>query len=220
MNILVFDSGIGGRSVYNLLDQELSKDQHHLAYFADTAHYPYGTKSQTELSEIITKNIQEFNKDGMDMIVVACNTASAIIDQILRTKDPAQYQNVVTIISPTIETVKQVAPISLRIIASEYTITHHVYSEPIKAIFPQMHIQESAQQELINHIESNLEHEVETEVKRIIEAAEDGEALLLGCTHFSLVRNVFEDEIKKCGKNITLIDPAKHLFEKVIEVIV
>lgn len=224
MNILVYDSGVGGRSVFKLLEQFISNNnlhqKVHLSYFADTANYPYGTKTEQELESIVFDNVERFKDEGFDIVAVACNTASAIIEnngENAINRVATDSSKVFSIIKPTIELIEKLKPSSIFVIASNFTAEHHVYQKAIHSVNPEIVVVERGEQSLINHIEMGFKEEIRKEIEKIIRDTRPDEALLWGCTHFSLVKEVFEKEIAKQGKNIQIIDPANELAKKVIE---
>lgn len=214
MNILIYDSGKGGLSVFHLLKQWI-EDHHYsskisLDYFADTANYPYGTKSDEELQQIVSTNLSQFQKDGTDIVGVACNTASGVIEKNKLVLGDAM-NHVSTILEPTFSKIKTLHPSQLFIIGSQYTVDHHLYEEKLHQDFPSMEIVEHPEQVLINAIEYGEKAEIEHGVRRVIQQVPNHWYLLLACTHFSLVREVFEKEIEQQNKEIILIDPAEEL---------
>lgn len=218
MNILVYDSGIGGRSVFHRLEQFVEthhlQEKIHLAYFADAANYPYGTKNEEELKEIVLGNLDHFESEDFDVVAVACNTASSIIE-----KYQPQFSKlkVATIIAPTIERIKKLELDSIFVIASNFTASHHIYKNAIHQVVATINVTEQSEQGLINHIEVGLVRETEAEVAKIISQVQEDTALLWGCTHFSLVDDVFYEEMEKQGKHFQIIDPAAILAEEVMK---
>lgn len=222
MRICVYDSGIGGRSVFQLIEQYLStNDLNHatqLHYFGDTANYPYGTKSEEELKKIIFSNLKKFQDEGFDCVAVACNTASAVIENNWNERlDTLKCLR--TIVRPTVDVVnRDPEPYSsIYVIASAFTANNHIYQKAINRVQPQIKISEHAEQTLINHIEMGLVKEIEEEVAAIVAKVPRDSTLLWGCTHFSFVHDVFYNEMKKQNKNFQIIDPAKELAKTVIK---
>ncbi|MEO8581986.1 MAG: aspartate/glutamate racemase family protein [Patescibacteria group bacterium] len=224
MNIVVYDSGVGGRLVFQSLEQYLSQNkittQIHLHYFADSAHYPYGTKSEVELKEIVFDNLKVFQKVGFDCVALACNTASAVVEN-----NWAERRDTIsclrTIVRPTVDVVNrnpEQYP-AIFVIASQFTADNHIYQKAIHRVQPKIEIIEQANQVLINHIEMDLEKEIESEVAAIVAQVPDGFALLWGCTHFSFAKAIFYREMKKQSKNFKIIDPAEELTKAVIKYI-
>lgn len=221
MKIRVYDSGVGGRSVFQLIEQYLNtNDLHHsieLSYFGDTANFPYGTKSEEELKRIVFANLHQFEKDGINCVAVACNTASAVIEKFWHEKSENMILR--TIVRPTVDVINREPAKypSIFVIASQYTANNHIYQKAINRVQPQIEITEQGEQTLINHIEAGLQKEIQEEVAAIVTKVPNDTTLLWGCTHFSFVHDVFYEEMKKQNKNFQIIDPAKELAKTVIK---
>jgi glutamate racemase len=208
MKILVYDSGVGGRSVYQLIETHIKENNLsdiQLSYFADTKNYPYGTKSKEELKKIVNENVKNFKAEGFEKVVVACNTASSVI-----AKDP----NIITIIEPTVQAVKKKNPHAVFVIASTFTARTQVYSKALDAAGVVAAVVEHPEQRLINAIEANRVENIRTEVARIVREAPEDHLFLWGCTHFSLVKEIFFEEIKNQGKTFVIVDPAEELAKR------
>lgn len=217
MNILVYDSGVGGRSVYNLIDQYLTENNLHelvqLSYFADTANYPYGTKTEEELKSIVFSNLEHFKQEGFDQVVVACNTASSVIE-----KEPQHVPvPTITIIKPTVDAIVNIDPTAVQVIASNFTANNHVYSNALHLAKVNGNISEHGEQTLINAIEADEKDSIQNEISRIVSQVPEGAVFLWGCTHFSLYKDVIYHEMQNQGKTNQVVDPADELAHKVIE---
>ena len=82
--VAVFDSGIGSLSIIRELRREVPNED--LLYFADRAHFPYGSKSHGELREIIVNSVNYFRRYKPKLVVVASNTPSVqVLDEVKRT---------------------------------------------------------------------------------------------------------------------------------------
>ena len=92
MKIGVFDSGIGGLTVLKGL---ISKYKAHYIYFGDTLNIPYGEKSKEELLMLTEKIIRFFEKEKVDLIIVACGTVSSNIYDELSKKTNIKMINIV-----------------------------------------------------------------------------------------------------------------------------
>lgn len=215
MNILVYDSGVGGRSVFHLLEEYFQTHERHdiqLHYFADTANYPYGTKTEEQLTNIVLGNIDRFLKEGNDLVVVACNTASSVIEH----HPEKKYEQVITIIQPTVEAVKKESAESIYVIASQFTANNHVYSTALSLSEVNKKVTESAEQTLINAIEADDQQLIAAELSKIISKLPSESVFLWGCTHFSLIKDRIQQEMETQGKLNQVVDPAEELANTVI----
>lgn len=82
----VFDSGMGGTTILNAIKKVLPNEEYF--YIADSKNCPYGEKSDQELLEIVTKNVEKLKNWGAKIIVIACNTATVKCIETLRKKYP------------------------------------------------------------------------------------------------------------------------------------
>jgi glutamate racemase len=187
----VFDSGAGGLTVLAALRQELPHE--HYIYFGDTAHIPYGTRSDAEIIEYSSQSIQFLIEQGAKLVVVACNTASQAALATLRATFPVPFIGVVPAVKPAARATKK------------GRIGVAATNQAAKALYLRQLIDEFAEgiqvyavgcPELVTLVESGALYgpEVEAVVKQafqpMIEA--DVDVIVLGCTHFPALRSVIE----------------------------
>ena len=126
----IFDSGVGGLTVYRALHDRLPNE--HFVYIGDTARVPYGTKSLATVERYAIENSQFLASRGIKLLVVACNTASALALPKIREKIGL---DVVGVIGPggrkAIEIAKCDNP-KIGVIATEATVASGAYSSVIK----------------------------------------------------------------------------------------
>ncbi|MDQ3179489.1 MAG: glutamate racemase, partial [Acidobacteriota bacterium] len=127
----IFDSGVGGLTVYRALHNHLQEE--HFIYLGDTARVPYGTKSLATVERYAIENSLFLASRGIKLLVVACNTASALALPAIR---KAVGIDVVGVIGPgarkAIEIVKETEIPKIGVIATEATISSNAYAEAIK----------------------------------------------------------------------------------------
>lgn len=199
----IFDSGIGGLTVANAIYKRLPKES--LIYFGDTAHLPYGDKSE-DLIKSFSLNIADFLIDNKDCkaVVIACNTASAVAYEHLRDKHKGNIP-IINVIDPIIEAVvgdKQINKVGL--IATQTTINSGVYQEKLQRRKPSLQVEVLATPLLVPMIEEGYAHDnishavIETYLKN--PKFKDIDALILGCTHYVLIKDeisaYFNDKVK------------------------
>ena len=129
MKIGIFDSGIGGLTVFRQLMKKLPNNDY--VYLGDTARLPYGIKSRKTVIEYSIKNTQFLINKGCDLIVIACNTASAFADDTLRKKFNVPIFNV---IDSGVSAVKDSGIRNIGIIATPSTIDSKTYSNRLKKL--------------------------------------------------------------------------------------
>src|SRR5580765_6719163 len=127
----IFDSGVGGLTVYRALHDRLPNE--HFVYIGDTARVPYGTKSLATVERYAVENSQFLVSRGIKMLVVACNTASALALPAIR---KAVGLDVAGVIGPggrkAVEITRDKEEARIGVIATEATVASNAYLEAIR----------------------------------------------------------------------------------------
>ena len=202
----VFDSGIGGLTVAKAITSLLPNER--LVYFGDTAHLPYGDKS-SELIKSFSLGISKWLIDDKDCkaVVIACNTASAIAYEYLRDKHKGNIP-IINVIDPIVEAVvKNESVKTIGLIATKTTIESGVYQEKLSRRAPNVKVKALATPLLVPMIEEGFSNDKisETVIENYLNAGalQGIDSLILGCTHYPLIRSEIDSFYK--GK-ITLFD--------------
>ena len=211
----IFDSGVGGLTVYRALHNRLRDE--HFVYLGDTARVPYGTKSLATVERYAIENSQFLVSRGIKLLVVACNTASALALPKIREKIGI---DVVGVIGPgarkAVELTKQSEKPRIAVIATEATIQSEAYAAAIRHASKTAEIVQTACPLFVPLAEENWTQETETfsiaqkYLNKIIEF--QPEALVLGCTHYPILREVIQQTV---GADVTLIDSGEACAEEV-----
>jgi glutamate racemase len=187
----VFDSGAGGLTVLAALRQELPHENY--IYFGDTAHIPYGTRSDAEIIEFSSQSIQFLIEQGVKLVVVACNTASQAALATLRASFPLPFVGVVPAVKPAARATKK------------GRVGVAATNQAAKALYLRQLIDEFAEgievyavgcPELVTLVERGeldgpeVEEAVRQAFQPMIQA--DVDVIVLGCTHFPALRSVIE----------------------------
>jgi glutamate racemase len=199
----VFDSGVGGLTVYRALHEALPDE--HFVYLGDTARVPYGTKSLATVERYAIENAGFLAGHGVKMLIVACNTASALALPAIRR---AVELEVVGVIGPGARAAARASQTGkVGVIATEATVASHAYAEAIARVSPQAEVYESACPLFVSLAEegwagTDVARQVAAEyLREIIEREVD--TLVLGCTHYPLLRGVIQETV---GAGVKLID--------------
>jgi len=203
----VFDSGIGGLTVVAALRRTLPGEK--ILYLGDTARVPYGGKSP----ETVTRYSKEISDllvaEGAKMIVVACNTASALAVGSLSLSYPVPLVGV-------IEPGAAAAVLATRngkigVIGTRATIASDAYGKAIRALNPNVTVSAVACPLLVPLIEEGLldDEITRTMLRRYLEPLLRAgiDTLVLGCTHYPLLKRVIA---RLCGKQVLLVDSAEN----------
>jgi glutamate racemase len=187
----VFDSGAGGLTILAALQQELPDETY--IYFGDTAHCPYGTRSDTEITELSIRANRFLYQQGVKLIVVACNTASQAALNALRATFPVPFVGVVPAVKPAARaTRKGRIGIAATNQAAKALYLHQLIDEFAEGI----HVCAVACPELVTLVEQGeLDGPlVEQAVRKTLQPllAEDVDVIVLGCTHFPALRPIIE----------------------------
>ena len=203
MPIGIFDSGVGGLTVYRALHERLPSE--HFVYLGDTARVPYGTKSLSTVERYAIENAKFLEAHGIKLLVVACNTASALALPAIR---DAVGVRVIGVIDPGARAATSIAAgKKIGIIATEATVQSGAYANAIARIDPLLEVIERACPLFVPLAEEGW---AETEVARAVAEqyladlrSKDIGALVLGCTHYPILRDLIGEVI---GTEVPLID--------------
>ena len=218
----VFDSGHGGLTILDELSATLPRQT--FIYLGDHAHAPYGNRSGPEIYELTRRSVERLFEMGCRLVILACNTASAVALRKLQQEWLATHwpeHRILGVVVPTIEAITGVtwlarhahlpdrvghvertairAPRVVGIFATPATVRSQVYPIEIAKRSPRIRVVQQACRELVGQIESGASREqmasTITADVRELESSLGGDrpdAIVLGCTHFPLVRDLFE----------------------------
>jgi glutamate racemase len=203
----IFDSGVGGLTVYRALHERLSDE--HFLYLGDTARVPYGTKSLATVERYAIENSRFLEARGVKLLVVACNTASALALPAIRR---AVSVDVIGVIEPgaraAIESAaRETEAQRIGVIATEATIQSKAYSNAIAKLAPAVKVIERACPLFVSlaeegWAETDIARSVAAEYLRDVKKGDVG-TLVLGCTHYPILRRVIQETM---GDDVRLID--------------
>jgi len=192
-SIGIFDSGIGGLTVANAIQNALPNE--HLIYFGDTAHLPYGDKSADAIRYYCLKISKFLLEQNCKMIVIACNSASsAAYTTLLDFFDGKTL--FVNVVDPLVKKVTDSQYENIGVIATKATIRSNIYRDKIKHYLQKANVTSMATPLLVPMIEEgfykgNISHSViETYLGRT--EFENLDSLLLACTHYPLIKKEIE----------------------------
>ena len=199
----IFDSGVGGLTVYKALHERLPNER--FVYLGDTARVPYGTKSLATVERYAVENSRFLEAHGIKLLVVACNTASALALPAIR---KAIKLPVIGVIEPGSRAAVDVAQGgNIGVIATEATIQSGAYAKAIASMGAAGNVIERACPLFVPLAEEGWAN---SDVARIV--ARDYlsafrntslGALVLGCTHYPILRDVISETV---GAHVNLID--------------
>jgi glutamate racemase len=199
----IFDSGVGGLTVYRALHERLPNE--HFVYLGDTARVPYGTKSLSTVERYAIENSKFLAAHGIKLLVVACNTASALALPAIRA---AVDVKVVGVIGPGARAAARIAlGKKVAVLATEATVQSGAYATAIAKTDSTISVIERACPLFVPLAEEGW---APSDVARAVAEEylgdlrnEDLGALVLGCTHYPILRELISDVI---GSQVSLID--------------
>jgi glutamate racemase len=203
----VFDSGFGGLTVLKAL-LELVPAADYL-YFGDTARLPYGSKSVETVGRYAVEAAQYLESHGAQVLVIACNTATALaLDRITA----AAHVPVVGVVEPGAEAATAISKNKrVVVVGTEATVSSHAYRKALETRGMRAH--EKACPLLVPLVEEGwIEHPVTEQVARIYldegfaEGFRDADTLVLGCTHYPLLKKLLR---RVAPDHVSIVDSAE-----------
>jgi len=211
----IFDSGVGGLSVWRELIKSLPYED--VIYFADTANCPYGPKSQKEIINTVDKVVQFLVNHQVKLIIVACNTATAAAIEYLRSNYNLPFIGMEPAVKPAALNSKTK---SIAVLATEGTFNGKLYLETSKKYAADVNLHIKVGDRLVEIVENDKINLPETEIhlrelmNPLIQKNIDH--LVLGCTHYPFLT----ESLKKIlPSHITIIDPAPAVVKQTVTVL-
>lgn len=210
----IFDSGSGGLTVLSEL-RKLAPNSD-IVYFGDLKNAPYGNKSREELGVLTALDIQKLVDKGATEVVSACNSVSLSIVEPMFGGVNLDSEKIIEMIDPTVSSFKD-KKAKVLVVATKATIESKIY----KKGFSKNGISSDSIfiSELVYLIENGESDEKKEKV--IFDALEQfvnkGHThLILGCTHFPFVRNIFEKVLSILNMNVFIVDPAEFVAKEAV----
>ncbi len=208
----VIDSGVGGLTVVKEISRRLPHER--IIYFGDTARMPYGPRSYSEVRRFAFEMIEFLNNQGVKMLVVACNSATAAG---LSAYQATCEQPVLGVIEPGVRSALAMSKNGrIGVIGTAGTINSSEYEKALRKNNGHLHIVSKACPMFVLLVENNL---VETpEAKKVAHeyldpiVEENIDALILGCTHYPLMENLIQEVV---GPSVNLINSAEEIAAEV-----
>jgi len=208
----VFDSGIGGLTVVAALQHLLPHEN--ILYVGDTARVPYGGKSAETITHYSQEIIDLLLRRSCKMIVIACNTASAVAVPTLKNFYKIPLQGVIE--PGAAAAAKATRSGKIGVIGTKATITRNAYSETLHALDPKLKVISQACPLLVPAIEEGwIEDEITDSIlHRYLDPmlSQNIDTLVLGCTHYPLLKKRIAAIV---GAHIALVDSAENCATQV-----
>lgn len=209
--ILIFDSGLGGLTIYQALQKAMPELGWH--YLADSARLPYGQLTEHELVYECAALIESYVKQTqVQLVVIACNTASTVVLDVLRSRLSIPIVGVVPAIKPAakLSTTGRIA-----LLATAATIQRAYIDELIRKFASNCQVQKIACPEWVHMAEAKYRYGCtdERQIHQLLETVHPMvDTLVLGCTHFPILHA----EIAACfSKKMHIIDSSDAIVRRV-----
>ena len=201
----VFDSGVGGLTVAREIMRHLPNED--IVYFGDTARVPYGSKSKDNIIRYSRQIINFLMTKGVKAIVIACNTASAQALDVVQKEYPIP---IIGVVEPGARAALSVTEAKkIGVIGTEGTVRSGMYEKVIQGIQEDVEVVTKACPLFVPLVEEGFkDHHVTEEIIDFYLASmkeSDIDALILGCTHYPLLRSKIMEYV---GEKIKLVNPA------------
>ncbi len=203
----VFDSGVGGLTVLQSIREALPHED--LIYLGDTARLPYGTKSPASIARYARQATRQLQEQGVKLLVVACNTASAVaLDDLCDALEPLP---VIGVVDPGAEAAVAARPSGTHLVlATEATVRLQAYRRAILARDATAEVNELACELLVSLAEEGWTQGpiAEAIVRRYLEQVDPehrADSVILGCTHFPLLRDAIAGAL---DERVSIVDSA------------
>lgn len=215
----IFDSGVGGLSVFKEIRKLLPEQSY--VYYSDNAHCPYGEKSREYIIDRARKITEFLLGKGCEIIVVACNTATAAAIATLREEYPVKFIGMEPAIKPAAKATQTgvvgVLATAGTLKATKYIDTRAKWAQGVTIV-------EHIGQGFVELVEKGIlngpdaESTVSASLKPLLDAGAD--TIVLGCTHYPFLAETISKVASELypGRRVTVIDPAPAVARHLVEV--
>jgi glutamate racemase len=208
----MFDSGIGGLTVLREVKKALPHE--HIIYLGDTARVPYGNRSPETVTRYSLENTRFLLSKGIKMLIVACNTSSAIALSALKRTLPIPVIGVIG--PPSKEAVRRTRTRKVGVIGTRATVNSQAYPKAIKRLDLSIEVRSKACPLFVPVVEEGLE---EDEVARVVvrkyldEFRDSGiDVLVMGCTHYPILERQIRELI---GEDVYIVNTGRETAREV-----
>jgi len=200
----IFDSGVGGLSVWRELVDQLPNES--VLYYADSLNCPYGNKPLSEIKELSENIVKFLLEQEAKLIIVACNTATAAAIDYLRDHYPIPFVGMEPAIKPAAINTRTG---SIAILATEGTFNGRLFNETKSKYAKNIDVSIIVGEGLVEIVEENKIHKENSKqtINQLLKPVitKDIDHLVLGCTHYPFLIKQFTDVV---GENVKIVNPA------------
>lgn len=202
--IAMFDSGVGGLTV--LHECLVSLPSEDFLYLGDTANFPYGTKTASELRGLVSRNTDFLLDRGAKLLIVACNSATSAGAEAAREIAGAHGVEVITVIRPEAEIAAAISGGRVGVLATPATVEGGAYHRALEEQGRALEVTEVAAPDLAPIIQNGFpfDEEVVSTVRSYCAPLREAgvDTLILGCTHYPLIAPMLQ---RMLGRDVRLV---------------
>jgi len=226
----IFDSGLGGLTVFRAVEKRLPEVP--LVYFGDNAHTPYGVRDADDIYDLTCKGTGRLFDAGCDLVILACNTASAAALRRMQEGWVPQGKRVLGVFVPLIEALterrwgdnsppREVAVKHVALFATPATVSSRAFQRELAFRAIGVDIEAQSCGGVVDAIEEGDEILAEALVRSHVDALKrkmpHPDAAVLGCTHYPLLEEVFQDAL---GPQVKVFSQADLVAESLADYLV
>ena len=231
MAVGVFDSGLGGLTVYNGVTQRLPDLP--LCYYGDNARTPYGVRDADDIYDLTCKGVERLWDEGCDLVILACNTASAAALRRMQESWVPADKRVLGVFVPLIEALterqwgdnsppREVAVKHVALFATPATVSSRAFQRELAFRAIGVDVEAQPCGGVVDAIEDGDEMLAEALVRSHVDALKrrmpHPEAAILGCTHYPLMQDTFQqalgDDVKVFSQAGLVADSLSDYLER------
>ncbi|KEP69850.1 glutamate racemase [Thioclava dalianensis] len=227
MAVGVFDSGLGGLTVYDACARRLPDVP--FCYFGDNAHAPYGVRDADDIFNLTCAGVERLWDEGCDLVILACNTASAAALRRMQESWIPEGKRVLGVFVPMIEALterkwgdnsppREVAVKHVALFATPATVASRAFQRELAFRAIGVDVEAQPCGGLVDAIEDGDEILAEALVKSHVEALKRRmprpEAAILGCTHYPFMQNIFQQAL---GADVSVYSQANLVAESLAD---
>ena len=207
----IFDSGYGGLTILNKIRQLLP--EYDYLYLGDNARAPYGTRSFDVIYEYTLQAVKYLHEQGCNLIILACNTASAKALRTIQQRDinPDEVR-VLGVIRPTVEVVPaRTRTKHIGVLATPGTVASDSYVIELLKQDPTLVVTQQACPmwvpliEAGEHLSEGADYFVEKYLNELLERDPEIDTIILGCTHYPLIQDKIEAYLSQTNRHISIV---------------
>ena len=207
----IFDSGYGGLTILSKIRQLLP--EYDYLYLGDNARAPYGTRSFDVIYEYTLQAVNYLHEQGCNLIILACNTASAKALRTIQQRDinPEELR-VLGVIRPTVEVIPERTKTKhIGVLATPGTVASESYVIELLKQDPTLVVTQQACPMWVpliesgEHLNAGADYFVEKYLTELLTRDPLIDTIILGCTHYPLLQDKIEDFLKRTNRQISVI---------------